>query len=519
LSPSVGGLHRDGLTWFFHTVVFWHNPVHSGNFAPTVLGVFRTLRLLPLVLCASLFAGMAPVSAAPTGSVGVIVSFAPAADVPGVLRAVEASGGKVRFRYQHAFSGAALEVPSAALAALSKNPNVLRVELDGPVSATETQPAPPSWGLDRIDQRSLPLSGSYTYALSGAGVAVYVIDTGVRATHADLAPRVQSGYSSILDGLGTDDCNGHGTHVAGTAAGTAYGVAKNATIIPVRVLDCTGSGSWSGVIAGIDWVAGHHAAGVPAVANMSLGGGANSSVDTAVANLVADGVVAAVAAGNSNVDACTSSPARTASALTVGATTSTDARASYSNFGSCLDLFAPGSGIVSAYYTSDTATASLSGTSMASPHVAGAAALVLAATPAATPATVASTLVSSATSGSVVSAGTASPNRLLYVDPLQVVAPATAPAAPSNVKATAGKRSAVVSWTKGSDGGSPLTAQTVHVYAGASKVGILTVSVDATSVTISGLTAGVSYSFAVSATNAVGTGPESARSAAVVPRR
>lgn len=479
----------------------------------------RPFRLLPLLLCASFFASMAPVSAAPAGSVDVIVSFTAAADIPGVLRAVEASGGKVRFRYQHVFSGAAIEMPSAALASFSKNPNVARVEFDGPVSATETQPAPPSWGLDRIDQRSLPLSGSYTYALSGAGVVMYVIDTGVRATHTDLASRMQPGYSSILDGRGTDDCNGHGTHVAATAAGTAYGVAKGATIVPVRVLDCAGSGSWSGVIAGIDWVAGHHAAGVPAVANLSLGGGANSAVDTAVANLVADGVVAVVAAGNSNVDACTSSPARTPSALTVGATTSTDARASYSNFGSCLDLFAPGSGIVSAYYTSDTATASLSGTSMASPHVAGAAALVLAKNTAATPATVAATLTSAATPGVVVSAGTSSPNRLLFVDPLQVVAPATVPSAPSNVKATAGKRSASVSWTKGSDGGSPLTSQTVHVYAGVSKVGTLTVSAAASSVTVSGLTAGVSYSFTVSATNAVGAGLESPRSASVIPRR
>jgi subtilisin family serine protease len=266
-----------------------------------------------------------------------------------------------------------------------------------------------SWGLDRIDQRALPLDGTYHVPAAGAAVTAYIIDTGVAPT-ADLDQRAP-GYDVITPGGdGSGDCNGHGTHVAGTVAGTVYGVAKAATVVPVRVLDCGGSGTWSGIIAGLDWVVGNHVSG-PAVANMSLGGGVSSTVDAAVQRVIADGVTVAVAAGNSNANACNTSPARVSAALTVGATDNADRRASFSDYGSCLDLFAPGVDITSDWLTG---TNTISGTSMATPHVAGAAAVLLSKTPTMSPATVASRLVGTATTGVVKSAGNRSPNRLLY---------------------------------------------------------------------------------------------------------
>ncbi|NDD61327.1 MAG: hypothetical protein EBZ46_03640 [Actinobacteria bacterium] len=283
-----------------------------------------------------------------------------------------------------------------------------------PRAASDGGVAPLSWGLDRIDQRALPLNNRYTRTQSGAGVTVYVIDTGVRATHGELNGRVAAGFTTISDGQGTNDCQGHGTHVAGTVAGTNYGVAPSALIVPVRVMNCSGSGSTSDIIAGIDWIITHHQAGVPAVANMSLGGPRSAALDLAVARGVADGVTFVVAAGNSNLSACTVSPAGEPSAITVGSTTSTDERSSFSNFGSCLDVFAPGSSIVSAGHTSDTATRTLSGTSMAAPHVAGVAALALSQNTAMTPAEVASAIASSATRNAVTNPGTGSLNRLVF---------------------------------------------------------------------------------------------------------
>jgi subtilisin family serine protease len=324
---------------------------------------------------------------------------------------VQAFGGVVHYRYRAALKGFAATLPDAALEGISRNPNVSFIEPDGIVTASFVQNNA-TWGLDRIDQRALPLSSTYQYDADGTGVRAYIIDTGIRSTHSEFTGRISAGFTAINDARGTEDCNGHGTHVAGTVGGTVYGVAKNVTLIPVRVLNCRGSGTTSGVIAGVEWVTAD--ADGPAVANMSLGGGASTSLDNAVTNSITSGVTYAVAAGNSNANACNYSPARAAAAITVGATTSADSRASYSNFGSCLDIFAPGSGITSAWRTSDTATNTISGTSMASPHVAGVAALVLQGSPNASAGTVRNTIVSGGTTGVVGNAGSGSPNVLLF---------------------------------------------------------------------------------------------------------
>jgi subtilisin family serine protease len=317
--------------------------------------------------------------------------------------------GKLKHVYKHALNGFSVEMSEADAEAMSQDYRVLFVEEDGVMTADATQTNPP-WGLDRIDQRNRPLSATYTYNWTGSGVRVYVIDTGIRTTHTQFGGRA----SNVFDAFGGSgaDCNGHGTHVSGTVGGSTYGVAKSALLRGVRVLDCNGSGSTSGVIAGVNWVTQNHIN--PAVANMSLGGGASSALDSAVNSLSNSGVPIAVAAGNSNADACGSSPARAANAITTGSTTTTDARSSFSNFGTCLDIFAPGSGILSAWFSSDTATATLSGTSMASPHVAGVAALYKQANPSASSTTVRNAIVNNATTNVVTGAGTGSPNRLLY---------------------------------------------------------------------------------------------------------
>ncbi|MFE6485238.1 S8 family peptidase [Streptomyces sp. NPDC057757] len=325
-------------------------------------------------------------------------------------------GGTVRKTFGAALNGYTATLSAQEAARLAADPAVATVEQNQTVHVTDTTQTSAPWGLDRIDQAALPLSTTYTYPdTAGSGVTAYVIDTGVRITHTQIAGRATNGYDAVDGDTVAQDGNGHGTHVATTIAGSTYGVAKKAKIVAVRVLDNAGSGTTAGVIAGINWVTSNHSG--PSVANLSLGGGASTTLDTAVANSIASGVTYAIAAGNSSANASSYSPARVAAAITVGATTSTDARASYSNYGSVLDIFAPGSSIIAGYNTSDTATATLSGTSMATPHVAGAAAVYLAGHTSATPAQVSTALVNGATSNVVTSPGTGSPNKLLKIVP------------------------------------------------------------------------------------------------------
>ncbi|MBT2481292.1 S8 family peptidase [Streptomyces sp. ISL-94] len=330
---------------------------------------------------------------------------------------VKRYGAKIDRTYSAALNGYAVALPEAQARKLAADPAVKSVVQNRVFTVNDTQgtqPSPPSWGLDRIDQRPLPLDNSYTYPdKAGEGVTAYIIDTGVRITHTDFGGRASYGYDAIDNDNTAQDGHGHGTHVAGTVAGGSYGVAKKAKIVGVRVLDNNGSGTTAQVVAGIDWVTQH--AVKPAVANMSLGGGADSALDTAVRNSIASGITFGVAAGNESTDASTKSPARVAEAITVGATTNSDAKASYSNYGTILDIFAPGSSITSSWGTGDTATNTISGTSMATPHVVGAAALYLSQNPTSTPAQVRDGLVNAATPNVVTSPGSGSPNRLLYV--------------------------------------------------------------------------------------------------------
>jgi subtilisin family serine protease len=340
-------------------------------------------------------------------------------------------GGSLRFVYSHALQGYAATLPTTAVAALAADPRVAHIELDSIMRADTTQSGA-TWGIDRIDQRNLPTNSAYSYTATGAGVKAYIIDTGIHYSHSDFGGRAIFGTDTVTAGglLGTglggggsastngEDCNGHGTHVSGTVGGATYGVAKQVTLVAVRVLDCSGSGATSGVVAGVDWVTGNHQAGQPAVANMSLGGGASTALDTAVSNSINDGVAYGIAAGNGNQlgmaqDACGTSPARVPAAMTIGATDNTDAKASFSNYGNCVDFFGPGVDITSDWYTSNTATNTISGTSMATPHVVGVAALYEQANPGSTPAQVRDGLYNLTTKGIVTSSNTVN-NHLLF---------------------------------------------------------------------------------------------------------
>ncbi len=360
---------------------------------------------------------------------------------------VAARGGQVLHTYERALKGFWVKMSEAQVRELLADPRVAYIEENGVVSASATQTSA-TWGIDRIDQRNLPRDSTYNYNFDGTGVHAYILDTGMRLTHSQFSGRVGNGFDAITAGGNANDCHGHGTHVAGTVGGTTWGVAKKVTLHPVRVLDCTGYGSDAQVIAGMDWVTANHVK--PAVANMSLGGDPSPALDEAVERMIAAGVVTAVAAGNDSGNACSYSPARTPNALTVGSTTSSDARSSFSNYGTCLDIFAPGSSITSASNSSDTGSTSMSGTSMASPHVAGAAALYLQLNPTATPAQVMSALTTNATANKVTSPGTGSVNKLLYTGFMGGGTPPPPPCTPvalSNGVTVTGVSVAAGAWT------------------------------------------------------------------------
>ncbi|QSB04972.1 S8 family peptidase [Natronoglycomyces albus] len=311
--------------------------------------------------------------------------------------------------------GFAVEMTEDDAKLMAGHPDVKMVEQDAEVSITSPgqQPNPPSWGLDRVDQRNLPLDNSYSWPNSGTGVTVYVLDTGINLTHQEFTGRLARGYDAVTPGGNANDCQGHGTHVAGTIGGTRTGVAKNVTLVPVRVLNCAGSGTWGQVIDGINWSTNNFSG--PSVANMSLGGGSNATLDAAVNASVNAGLTHVVASGNSNANACNFSPAGAAGAISVNSSNSADSRSFFSNWGTCTDLFAPGESIFGPWIGGNSSYNTISGTSMASPHVAGGAAQYLSSNPGASPAQVRNALTSNATPGVISNPGPGSPNLLLYV--------------------------------------------------------------------------------------------------------
>lgn len=386
----------------------------------------KTLRAILLFAgLLALLLGLVPgASATPSSKSGYVVVLKDSVSHPDAVAAEHGRkhGAEVKSVWSSALNGYSASMTPRQAKRVAADERVASIEPDGIATIATTQ-TNATWGLDRIDQRSRPLNGTFSYTSTGSGVTAYIIDTGIRFSHQDFGGRADSGigYDAVDGSLPAEDCNGHGTHVAGTVGGSTYGVAKDVTLVAVRVLSCNGSGYWSWVIDGVNWVTGQvdpgsdGAADFPAVANMSLGGGAYSPLDTAIRNSIATGVSYALAAGNSNANACNSSPARVGEAMTIGASDRNDMRASWSNHGTCLDWFAPGVGITSAWYTSDTATGTISGTSMASPHTAGVAALYLQSNPAASPAIVRAALYNLTTKGIVRKSKSAN-SHLLYTN-------------------------------------------------------------------------------------------------------
>lgn len=372
---------------------------------------------------------------------------------------------KPDFVYSSALNGFAGSVAETARAGMMSDRRVVRIEPDARVWTLETQTGA-TWGLDRVDQRVLPLNQEYSYSRVGTGVHVYIIDTGIRLTHQEFGGRASFGFDA-LGGTGAD-CNGHGTHVAGTVGGATFGIAKNVSLVAVRVLDCKGSGTISGVIAGLDWVVANRV--LPAVANLSLGAGASASLDEAVSKMINSGVATAVAAGNSGRDACKYSPSRVTEAMTIGAIGSTDTKASWSNYGKCVDWFAPGVSITSAWNTTDTTSSTISGTSMATPHTAGAAALYLEQNPTATPTAVREALWSFTTKKIVLLAKSVN-NHLLNTQEESTVEdardPATVVTFPANGDQVL-KKSVVVITASAMDGEGPVTR--VEFFAGSNQL-------------------------------------------------
>lgn len=423
----------------------------------------------------------------------------------------EGLGEIVEDRIDGVIPGTVATLTAEELAAVATFSTVATIERDFPISLNRSVD---SWGLDRLDEAT-GLDGDFTNPYDSSDAIVYVVDTGVLTDHREFDVRVLSGFSSIADGRGVEDCNGHGTHVAGTVAGLNYGVAGQAQIVPVRVLDCRGGGSLSTVLAGLNWIANNSPSDVPVVVNMSLGGQASPTLDAATQNLINQGIEVVVAAGNASQDACNFSPARVADAITVAASTIDDGFADYSNFGSCVDVIAPGSAIKSAYVGGSTATRTLSGTSMAAPHVAGLIASVLSSGVAESGA---SYLASNSTNGAI-SSTNGTPNLLAFVStgdgestPVTTTPEISAPAAPSRVSASVQNQKAIISWTIADEGSSLVTSQEVKIYSFGELVTEIQLDGDARSVTFGDLNPDIGYSATITATNQVGSSPESVQS-------